>query len=569
MQRDPTKLADKEYDVAVIGGGIYGACVAWNAAQRGLSVALVERGDFAQETSANSLKTVHGGLRYLQDLDLKLVRTMIEERSTYLRIAPHLVQPLACITPTYSKVTKSKPVLGTALKLNDIVGYDRNKSLDVDRKIPTSQVLSREECFRVLPGLPAEDVTGAAIWHDAQIYDTERLTLAFVASAVNLGADACNYVEATGILLKRNQIVGVSARDIIADKNFEIRSKVVVNSTGPWVDRILESLDRVPGPPVFQPSLAVNMITRQLVDDYAAGVPSWLGESNSGGSNQPASHMLFVSPWRGNSIIGTFHTHFQGDPDNFSLQEQDLQEFIDEANSAYPGANLDLDDIKFVHFGFLPEVPNPKRTEVKLVRKSRIIDHHSDDGLSGLISVMGVKYTTARHTAENVVDMVFKKLGKRPTSGGSQNSRVYGGQIDNFGDFLASTVQKDSTNMTPETIDHWVRSYGTQYSTVKEQLTGTDERAPFSLLSEPVIRAQVIYAVQEEMAIKLADVILRRTGIGTIGQPDDPILRFIANTMALELDWSPEKVNLEIDEVKAFYRRHGISNLVVENLEKA
>jgi glycerol-3-phosphate dehydrogenase len=384
-----------------------------------------------------------------------------------------------------------------------------------------------------------------------------------------LGADACNYVEATDFLMKRNQIVGVSARDIIADKNFEIRSKVVVNSTGPWVDRILESLDRVPGPPVFQPSLAVNMITRQLVDDYAAGVPSWLGESNSGGSNQPASHMLFVSPWRGNSIIGTFHSHFQGDPDNFSLQEQDLQEFIDEANSAYPGANLDLDDIKFVHFGFLPEVPNPKRTEVKLVRKSRIIDHLSDDGLSGLISVMGVKYTTARHTAENVVDMVFKKLGKRPTSGGSQNSRVYGGQIDKFGDFLASTVQKDSTNMTPETIDHWVRSYGTQYSTVKEQLTGTDERAPYSLLSEPVIRAQVIYAVQEEMAIKLADVIFRRTGIGTIGQPEDPILRFIANTMALELDWSPEKVNLEIDEVKAFYRRHGISNLVVENLEKA
>lgn len=569
MQRNPTKLADKEYDVAVIGGGIYGACVAWNAAQRGLSVALLERGDFAQETSANSLKTVHGGLRYLQDLDLKLVRTMIEERSTYLRIAPHLVQPLACITPTYSKVTKSKPVLGTALKLNDIVGYDRNKSLDVDRKIPTSQVLSREECFRVLPGLPAEDVTGAAIWHDAQIYDTERLTLAFIASAVNLGADACNYVEATDFLMKRNQIVGVSARDIIADEDFEIRSKVVVNSTGPWVDRILESLDRVPGPPVFQPSLAINMITRQLVDDYAAGVPSWLGESNSGGSNQPASHMLFVSPWRGNSIIGTFHSHFQGDPDKFSLQEQDLQEFIDETNSAYPGANLDLDDIKFVHFGFLPEVPNPKRTEVKLVRKSRIIDHLSDDGLSGLISVMGVKYTTARHTAENVVDMVFKKLGKRPTSGGSQNSRVYGGQIDKFGDFLASTVQKDSTNMTPETIDHWVRSYGTQYSTVKEQLTGTDERAPYSLLSEPVIRAQVIYAVQEEMAIKLADVIFRRTGIGTIGQPEDPILRFIANTMALELDWSPEKVNLEIDEVKAFYRRHGISNLVVENLEKA
>ena len=210
MFRDPSKLANKEYDVLVVGGGIYGACIAWDAALRGLSVALVERCDFGQETSANSLKTVHGGLRYLQDFDFKLVRMMIEERSTYLRIAPHLVQPLACITPTYSRLTKSKAVLGTALKLNDIAGYDRNKSLDLNREIPSSQLLSKESCQEILPGLPSEGVTGAALWHDAQIFDTERLTLAFIASAISAGADASNYVEATGLLIQANQVQGIT-----------------------------------------------------------------------------------------------------------------------------------------------------------------------------------------------------------------------------------------------------------------------------------------------------------------------------------------------------------------------
>ena len=175
MQRKPSQLTNRKYDLVVIGGGIYGACIVWDAALRGLSVALVERGDFGQETSANSLKTVHGGLRYLQDFDLNLVRMMIEERSTYLRIAPHLVQPLACITPTYSKLTKSRLILGTALKVNDIAGFDRNKSLD--REIPSSQLLSMQACQEILPDLPNEGVTGAALWHDAQIYDTERLTL--------------------------------------------------------------------------------------------------------------------------------------------------------------------------------------------------------------------------------------------------------------------------------------------------------------------------------------------------------------------------------------------------------
>ena len=273
MQRNPEKLSKNTFEVVVVGGGVYGACIAWDAALRGLTVALVERGDFGQETSANSLKTVHGGLRYLQDFDLNLVRKMIEERSNYLRMAPHLVQPLACITPTYSKITKSRMVLGTALKMNDLAGYDRNRSLD--REIPSGELLSRQACKEILPGLSHENVTGAALWHDAQIYDTERFTLALVASAVEAGAEACNYVEAIGFIRRGDRIEGITASDKVTGEVIEIHSKVVINAAGPWIDLVLDHLNGNPGPRIFQHSLAINIITRQIVDDYAAGVPSW------------------------------------------------------------------------------------------------------------------------------------------------------------------------------------------------------------------------------------------------------------------------------------------------------
>jgi len=569
MQRDLTNFSNDEYDVVVIGGGIYGACIAWDAAQRGLSVALIERGDFGQATSANSLKTVHGGLRYLQDLDINLVRMMIQERSAYLHIAPHLVQPLPCLTPTYAKIMKSRTAMGMALKLNDLAGYDRNKSLDSAQKIPASRLFSQEECRAALPGLPTEGVTGAALWHDAQIFDTERLTLSFIISASSVGVDVSNYVEAVGFLRQENKILGVTARDIITNEEFEIHSKVVVNAAGPWIDTVLDSLNQDSSHPRYRHSLAVNIITRKIVDNYAAGVQSWPNEQLNDGSNRLVSHMLFVSPWRDLSLIGTFHSHYQGDPNNFLLGEDNLQNIILEANSAYPGANLELDDIKFVHYGFLPEKPNPNDPEVKLVRKSKIVDHRSENDLSGLISVMGVKYTTARYTAEKAVDLVFEYLGKSVPPCKTHINQLHGGHIDHFGDYLSHAIQEDSPLLASNTIDHWVRSYGTDYSLVKELLPESGDQSQLSPRSSPVIYAQVIFAVREEMAIKLSDVILRRTGIGSIGRPDDSTLKTIAEIMALELGWSVEKINLEIEEVKAIYRKHGLSDRKQEELENS
>ena len=190
MKRDLAKLSSRQFDILVIGGGIHGALAAWDATLRGLSVALIERGDFGSATSQNSLKTIHGGLRYLQDGNLSRIRTMARERTTWMRIAPHLVHPLDCLMPTRNKLSRSRLVMGTALALNDLLSFDRNRSMDHQKHLKGGSIVSKQKLSHLLPGYDTNGSTGAAVWHDAQIYNSERLLLEFILSSVEEGAIA-------------------------------------------------------------------------------------------------------------------------------------------------------------------------------------------------------------------------------------------------------------------------------------------------------------------------------------------------------------------------------------------
>ena len=209
MKRDIRPLTEKKFDILVLGGGIYGATVAWEAVGRGLSVALIERSDFGSQTTANSLKTVHGGLRYLQHLDIVRVRQCIRERTTMMRIAPHLIHPLPCLMPTYGHGMKGKEVMRVGLLLNDIVSCDRNNLEDPQKRIPNGRVLSRTDTLGAAPGIDGKRVTGGAFWTDAQMADTERVALAFIQTASNAGACVANYVEASHLVRRENRIDGV------------------------------------------------------------------------------------------------------------------------------------------------------------------------------------------------------------------------------------------------------------------------------------------------------------------------------------------------------------------------
>jgi glycerol-3-phosphate dehydrogenase len=553
MKRNISQLKNHLYDVVVVGGGITGSCVAWDAAQRGLRVALLEKEDFGCATSANSLKTIHGGLRYLQDGSLSLMRKMIRERQAFLRMAPHLVHPLTCVMPTYrdQKLSRHKLVLGIGVKLNDLISLDRNWGSDPQKVLPNGRILSRADCLTYLPGLDPDGVTGGVLWHDAQIYNSERLTLAFVRSAVAAGAEAANYTAVTGFTQQGTRITGVTAEDRLTGEQVQIGAKLVINTAGPWIDQLLDSVTPA-HPPLFPPSTAMNLVTRQINEQVAMGLNGSYTITHSNGRRENRSRVLFVSPWQGYSLIGTIHQPHDSPITTDWVTAEMISELLAEVNAAYPGANLAPTDVYHVHQGFLPAEPDHSDPHgVKLLRSANIHDH--DQELAGLISVVGVKYTTARYAAEKVVDLALKKLNRPFVPGRTHQSRVVGGKIPRFADFVAEAEAKRPSYLPLPQLHHLLYNYGTEYSRIIALMD--EEPAWRQPLSDDTLvsPAELVYAIQAEMAQTLADLVLRRVPLGSASPPDEGVLLACAQLMARLLDWDNEIVEEETGRVWACY----------------
>ena len=549
MERNVTQLNNKVYDILVIGGGIYGASIARDAALRGLSVCLIERGDFGHATSANSLKTIHGGLRYLQDGDLKLVRMMMHERMSMMRIAPHLVHPLPCLMLTYAKLTRSKLIMRAALAANDLLGLSYNRLPDPQKRLPYGQVISRDACLQIAPGIDATNVTGGAVWHDAQVINSERMTLALIQSAAEGGANVANYVQATALLTSENRVIGVDAEDMLSGGRFKLHANLVINAAGAWINHIDSALDVGALVPEIRQSIAINLVTRQLIPEYAVGVPTRPELVADGGQKKP--QMLFISPWQQYSIIGTYHLPTDKSPDCYKLSETDVDDFIAQINTAYPGAALKRSDVRFIHWGFLPAVDSPDNPDqVSLVRRGKVIDHQQQADIDGLISVVGVKYTSARYVAQQAVDLVFQKLGRVSPACRTHVTPVFGGDIPQFGPFVESAKRKASHSLHIDLLQHLIYNYGTAYALL---LPYIDEDPCWG---EPVspnqetIKAEIVHAVHYEMACKLSDVVFRRTSLGSAGRLETNAIETCATIMAAEFGWQPARIAQEIANVE-------------------
>src|SRR5512134_780414 len=229
MKRNIQGLAEKEYDLVIIGGGIFGACAAWDAARRGLRVALLEKKDFSHATSANHLKMVHGGIRYMQHLDVVRVRESSLERSALLRIAPHLVRPLPIVMPTYGHGMRGKAVLGAGISLYDLLTLDRNWRIpDEGRRIPRGRLITRREVVDHFPGIDPHGLTGAAVFYDCQMYSPQRIAISFLRAAASAGAEIANYLEVTDFHKKEGRITGVRARDVLNGDIIDVRGMMVL-----------------------------------------------------------------------------------------------------------------------------------------------------------------------------------------------------------------------------------------------------------------------------------------------------------------------------------------------------
>jgi glycerol-3-phosphate dehydrogenase len=536
MIRDLDRLAGRTFDLLVVGGGIYGLTIAYDAAQRGLSVALVERDDFGSGTSFNHLRTIHGGLRYLQQLDIRRARESMRERRTLARIAPHAVQLLPVVVPVHRSLLAGKTAMRLGFMLDRLVGFDRNKGVPSALRIPGGRIVSKGESAMQYPGLRRRGATGAAVWHDYVTLESDRLTFSFAIAADEHGAILANHLEASSLVCESKRVTGVRVRDGETSRDLEIAARLTVNATGASVDRLLEPLGIATRMPLLK---AMNLVTTRAAGDEALG------------ARTPTGRHLFLVPWRGRALLGTWESQKPAESGVPVASSDEVNSFIAELNQAFPALDLNLDDITLVHRGIVPAV-SAGDGKLRLEGHEQVRDH-SIDGVEGLLSVAGTKYTTARAVAERVVDRVIVKLRRSPLPCRTATTLLPGGSVRDPTFTIAEARRDHDAGLPSDTIPHLVAAYGSRYRDVLALSRDKPEWCSRLADGSPVIGAQLVWAVRKEMAMKLSDAIIRRTPLGAVGYPGDvPVDRAAALIGGL-LGWSEEQKRREISLVKAFY----------------
>jgi glycerol-3-phosphate dehydrogenase len=299
---------------------------------------------------------------------------------------------------------------------------------------------------------------------------------------------------------------------------------------------------------------AFNIVTRPLVQTYALGLFSKRRYRDADAVVRKGGRFLFISPWRNYSLIGTAYLPYDENPDRCSVTEEELQNFLDEINEAYPSAELKMEDVLLVQSGLLPCASvSFQEKECQLLKQYQIRDHRAE-GVTGLISVIGVKYTTARHVAEKVVDSIFTSWGQTPPEAKSSATPIYGGGIDNFNAFLEGESRKQGPVFGESEVRRLIFNYGSAYHDVLQYVDGGAE-AKRTRDDCRLLKAEVLHAVDQEMAQTLSDVVFRRTEIGSAGHPGESMLERSAQMMGQVLGWSSERCQREMQEVTATFAR--------------
>ena len=503
MRRDLSQLANRSFDLLVVGAGIHGACIAWDASLRGLSVALLDSGDFGAATSANSLRIVHGGLRYLARADFPRMLESIRERTALLRIAPHLVEPLPVLVPTYAgSALRGNLAYRIGLAANDVISWGWNRKLQPTERIPRGRLVSRTECLRLFPWFPTQGLTGGAIWYDARIRHPERLTFSFVCSASRRGAVAANYVRVDRLLLRNGVVEGAAVSDVIDGAAFEIRAKTTVVAAGPWTQPLIACTlgRRSPTPQGPTGALALNLVIGRQLAQVAVGT-----QSHTGPAGDPVCggyRFLFMNPQPGSTLLGTWYSGVAA-ADVTSVCQLGAFHLLSEFNEACPGLELSSNDVVRYQWGWLPlkagREPGPPQS---LADRPMITDHGRWAGVAHLFSVEGVKYTTARRVAERVVDEIFRDL-----------------------DRASPPCQ-----------------------TAELPLEGSGAIA-FPESDGAMEKSSILQAVRDEMAVKLSDIVFRRSNVGALPRLQRTRLDEIAAIVGAELGWSVRRREAEIEDV--------------------
>lgn len=474
------------HDALVVGGGIIGAGIARDLATRGCSVALVERVDLASGTTSRPTRLIHGGLRYLEMFDFALVRADMREREILLRSAPHLVRPLAFLIPLYDEGLLFRQKLRIGMRLYDALSFDKS--------LPKRRWLSAAEVATAEPNIRQEGLRGAWRFYDAQISFVERLVVENALAAAHKGAVILTHAPVLHFLRDGDRVTGAVVRDELDGSEHEVRARIVVNATGPWLDRAGAELR-----PGGRPLLRLTKGTHVVTPPSTAQAHVLYARSDG--------RLFFVIPWAGQTLIGTTDTDYDGDPADAAASERDVRYLVDEARRAFPAA--DFDRVNYTYAGVRALVREEGVKEGDVSRKHDVYDHLRRDGLAGIVSVVGGKITGYRLIAEEVADHVMRTLGAR-TRGTTADTPLPGAGADVVG----IVARADALGIARASADHLARLYGACAVSVLD-LVEADRSLGRALCEHaPDIAAQLVHAVRGEWAMTLGDALLRRTTLG-------------------------------------------------------
>ncbi len=552
MERNIQSLQQGEFDVLVIGGGITGACIAHDASLRGMRVALVEKRDFGWFTSAASSKLLHGGIRYLPHGQFHKVRESARERNIFQSIAPHLTYYLPFVVPVFKgSFMKSAFAMKAAMKLHHCICAGLKQSGDPAKKLPSTHFLHRNQLIELIPEVESlSNLIGGQVLYESHMLSSERMTLAFVKSAVANGAVAANYVEVNSFFKEDDQVKGVFAFDRLSGRSFQVRAKVTVNAAGPFIQGINEQISGLSlAKQTTGFSKGVHLVTRKLIDHYAIALAT--PKKTAGVVNRGGRH-IFILPWRGRSLIGTTNVPFSGMLDDVGVTREDIKDFLEDINQILPAVQLRRQDIHYSFAGLYPLTAREIRPDTyQGTGEFQVIDHERD-GTQGVITALGAKYTTARLVARKATDLLAIKLGGHWLKCETASHPLIGGEIQDWASFVESKKRKYGDKLRPEQFNRLIRHYGTEIDQVIDLCEISS--LPEIISRNTLLNAEVIHAVKHEMACSVTDVVFRRTGLGTIGHPGRDILEYIAVLMADMLGWNQARVQAEIQDVEVRYQ---------------
>jgi glycerol-3-phosphate dehydrogenase len=534
-------LADGRFDVAVVGGGVTGAGVALDAASRGYSVAVLERDDWAIGTSSRSSKMVHGGLRYLQNFDLGLVREALLERQLMVQLAPHLVYPTPFLVPTLGDDRRDLRI-GVGLNMYDVMSSTRvgrarrerrQRELEADFWAPEGhRQIGPEEVVEMIPALAAREPKSAYMFFDCQTDDV-RLVLTVLGEAERFGAVCLNGAEVTDLLEEDGRAVGVSARDGESGEAFEVAADNVVNATGVWADRLRPNeIHEAEEIPRIAPSRGthVTMALDSLPLDHAACiVPA--GESRT----------IFALPWYGRAVVGTTDRDYEGDIDRVPPGEEDIEYLLDAVND-YFGTELSPDDLTGAYAGVRPLIStgDPKKS-VDISRRAELYETSS-----GMLTITGGKLTTWRRMAKQTVDRLVERDGREAPC---RTADIPLGMAARDED-LELPGELASDDLPDGALQQLAFRYGHAARNVLALCRERPELSAPIVAGRPDLLAEVVIAVRDEQARSVADVLLRRTRLGILAAPqlrDAESVRPVAAELGTGLGWPRRRVKREAE----------------------